>query len=58
LALDATHDGLGTVTMKVTLHQPWPPTWWVQAELGLGAGAQLDAAAADVRTLVDVGLQR
>jgi hypothetical protein len=58
LALDATHDGLGTVTMKVTLYQPWPSTWSVQAELGFEAGAQLDAAAADVRTLVDVGLQR
>jgi hypothetical protein len=56
LALSGRHDGKGTVTMSVTLRQPWPPTWTVVANLHLGAGAHLDSIAADVLQLVEEAL--
>lgn len=48
LSLAATHDGLGTVTMKVELRQPWPPDWSFVAELAFGSGAHLQRIANDV----------
>lgn len=45
LSLNATHDGLGTVTIRVVLGQPWPPEWSFEAELAFGAGAHLERLA-------------
>lgn len=48
LTITARHDGRGTVTCVVTLRQPWPPTWSLQAELDLGAGAHLESISSDL----------
>lgn len=48
LALSCRHDGLGTVECQVTLRQPWPPTWSLQAALIFGVGAHLDRIAASI----------
>lgn len=48
LSLSATHDRLGTVTIKVALRQPWPPDWSFSAELEFGAGSHLERIAHDL----------
>jgi hypothetical protein len=48
LSLLAEHDGLGTVTIKVTVRQPWPPDWSFEAELEFGSGAHLEGIAREV----------
>ena len=48
LELTAVHDGLGTVTLEVTVRQPWPPEWAATATLDLGAGAQFEALAVTI----------
>lgn len=51
LSLACTHDGLGTITCAVTLAQLWPPTWSLEAELSIGAGAHAERIAADAAAL-------
>ena len=43
LAISATHDGLGTVSLRVQLRQPWPPEWSAEAVLDVGVDADLEA---------------
>jgi len=52
LELSAQHDGVGTVTCRVRLRQPWPPDWSVEVELSFGAGAHLERLAGDVEAFV------
>ena len=52
LHLACTHDGVGTVSCVVTLRQPWPPDWRLQAVVEFGAGAHLDRLASDVESLI------
>lgn len=53
LELSAVHNGLGTVTLEVTIRQPWPPEWTVIATLDLDAGAQLQTLAKTVANWVE-----
>lgn len=52
LQLACVHDGLGTVECRVTIRQPWPPVWRVDAVLDFGAGAHLERLAAEVEAFV------
>lgn len=51
LTITARHDGRGTVTCVVTLRQPWPPAWSLEAEFDLGAGAHLQSISSDVASV-------
>ena len=53
LLLSATHDGLGTVELWVTLRKPTPPSWSASASLDLGAGADLEAVAKSISDWVE-----
>jgi uncharacterized protein DUF6228 len=55
LLLACQHDGRGTVECKVTLRQPWPPEWSVEAVLHFGAGAHLERLADQVGAFVAGG---
>jgi hypothetical protein len=48
LALSCRHDGLGTIECTVTIRQPSPPEWTMEAVLAFGAGAHLDRLADSV----------
>jgi hypothetical protein len=48
LDLEATHDGIGTVELRVNVRDPSPPEWSFMAVLLLGAGAHLERVAADL----------
>ena len=52
LELACTHDGLGTVECRVTLGQPWPPRWQLEAVLLFGAGAHLEGLASNVKSFL------
>lgn len=52
LELICQHDGMGTVSCTVTLRQPWPPEWSVEAVLRFGAGAHLERIASDIEAFV------
>jgi hypothetical protein len=52
LVLSCQHDGMGTVSCAVTVCQPWPPEWSMQAVLRFGAGAHLERLAGDVDAFV------
>lgn len=51
LTITARHDGRGTVNCVVTLRQPWPPGWSLEAELDLGAGAHLESISSDLASV-------
>lgn len=50
-SIRATHDGKGTVTCLIRVRQPWPPTWDMEAEFDLGAGAHLERIGSDLTAL-------
>ena len=52
LGLSCQHDGRGTVTCKVTLRQPSPPEWSVEATLDFGAGAHLERLADEIEAFL------
>jgi hypothetical protein len=50
LLLSCRHDGIGSVECRVTLRQPWPADWSMEAVLTFGAGAHLERIASDVES--------
>lgn len=48
LALECTHDGLGSIRCDATLRHPAPPEWTFSAVLVWGVGAHLDRLASEV----------
>jgi hypothetical protein len=52
LELSCEHDGMGTVSCAVTLRQPSPLEWSVEAVVRFGAGAHLERIAADIEAFV------
>ena len=45
LTMSAEHDGLGTISIRVTICQPWPPEWSARAVLEVGGGADVQSQA-------------
>ena len=52
LLLSCRHDGMGTVNGLVTLRQPEPPEWSIEAVMQFGAGAHLEKLADEVEAFI------
>jgi hypothetical protein len=52
LTFSCQHDGRGTVICTVTLRQPEPPEWSLEAILDFGAGAHVERLATEIEAFM------